>query len=199
MYVPPVHSVSRSANRSRSSWLVHDRDHRHTVSRLCAATRFRRQLIVSPMLRTTFVFAILVNSIAPLVLCFAPTNLRCQRSLRVRPFSKMCSSKVDLDESELKAILSTATIAAKKAGEIIISNSSGADVTKTKANPRDLLTLIDPLCEKIIKSTVLADFPSHDFLGEEDVPPGKEASAAALDAKLKTEKDFLWIVDPVRN
>lgn len=154
-------------------------------------------MIVSPMLRTIFVFAILVNSIAPLVLCFAPTNLRCQRSLRVRPFSKMCSSKVDLDESELKAILSTATIAAKKAGEIIISNSSGADVTKTKANPRDLLTLIDPLCEKIIKSTVLADFPSHDFLGEEDVPPGKEASAAALDAKLKTEKDFLWIVDPI--
>jgi fructose-1,6-bisphosphatase/inositol monophosphatase family enzyme len=100
-----------------------------------------------------------------------------------------------LTESDLKSILSVATTAAKKAGQIIVSNAGGADVTKTKANPRDLLTMIDPLCEKAIRETVLASFPSHDFLGEEDVPPGKEASAAALDAKLKTDKDFLWIVD----
>ena len=100
-----------------------------------------------------------------------------------------------LPESELQSILDIATAAAKKAGEIIVQNSSGADVTKTKANSKDLLTMIDPMCEKIIKETVLAEFPTHDFLGEEDVPAGKEASAAALDAKLKTDKDFLWIVD----
>ncbi|GFH58190.1 hypothetical protein CTEN210_14666 [Chaetoceros tenuissimus] len=102
-----------------------------------------------------------------------------------------------LPESELQSILDIATTAAKKAGEIIVQNSSGADVTKTKANSKDLLTMIDPMCEKIIKETVLAEFPTHDFLGEEDVPAGKEASAAALDAKLKTDKDFLWIVDPI--
>jgi myo-inositol-1(or 4)-monophosphatase len=105
------------------------------------------------------------------------------------------SSHSPLTESDLKSILSVATTAAKRAGEIIVSNAGGADVTKTKANPRDLLTLIDPLCEKAIRETVLEVFPSHDFLGEEDVPPGKEASAAALDVKLKTDKDFLWIVD----
>ena len=66
----------------------------------------------------------------------------------------MSCSKEGLKESELQSILSAATVAAKKAGEIIISNSSGADVTKTKANPRDLLTLIDPLCEKTIKNGV---------------------------------------------
>lgn len=45
----------------------------------------------------------------------------------------------------------------------------------------------------------MATFPQHDFLGEEDVPPGKEASAAALDAKLSsdTSGDWLWIVDPI--
>lgn len=102
-----------------------------------------------------------------------------------------------LPESELQSILDIATTAAKKAGEIIVQNSSGADVTKTKANSKDLLTMIDPMCEKIIKETVLAAFPTHDFLGEEDVPAGKEASAAALDAKLKTDKDYLWIVDPI--
>jgi myo-inositol-1(or 4)-monophosphatase len=45
---------------------------------------------------------------------------------------------------------------------------------------------------------VLETFPSHDFLGEEDVAPGKEASAAALDAKLSSSTgEWLWIVDPI--
>ncbi len=122
---------------------------------------------------------------------FTPsTNIGIKRSLL-----KMSSS--DLSEAELQAILNTATDAAKKAGDIILSNAAGADVTKTKANPRDLLTMIDPMCEETIRETVLQTFPDHDFLGEEDVPPGKEASAAALDAKLKDGKDFCWIVDPI--
>ena len=47
----------------------------------------------------------------------------------------------------------------------------------------------------------MASFPDHDFLGEEDVAPGKEASAAALESKLVTSNDkedsWLWIVDPI--
>jgi myo-inositol-1(or 4)-monophosphatase len=44
----------------------------------------------------------------------------------------------------------------------------------------------------------LATFPNHDFLGEEDVAPGKEASASALEAKLSSsDSDWLWIVDPI--
>ena len=43
---------------------------------------------------------------------------------------------------------------------------------------------------------MLQTFPDHNFLGEEDVSPGKEASAAALDAKL-VDDGFLWIVDPI--
>jgi len=93
----------------------------------------------------------------------------------------------------------------KKAGDIILGNSGGAEITKHKANSRDLLTLIDPLCEKTIRTTVLDRFPDHDFLGEEDVPPGKEASAAAIEEKLnkngsasnKNGSDWLWIVDPI--
>lgn len=41
-------------------------------------------------------------------------------------------------------------------------------------------------------------FPNHDFLGEEDVSPGKEASAAAIEAKLSnSDSTWLWIVDPI--
>lgn len=98
----------------------------------------------------------------------------------------------------LEQVLSVAMDAGKKAGDIILGNAGGAEVVNRKANSRDLLTLIDPLCEKAIKETVLATFPNHDFLGEEDVPPGKEASAAAIDEKLKNSKsDWLWIVDPI--
>ena len=50
---------------------------------------------------------------------------------------------------------------------------------------------------KTIREIVHATFPDHDFLGEEDVPPGKEASAAALDALLEKSNDWLWIVDPI--
>jgi myo-inositol-1(or 4)-monophosphatase len=106
------------------------------------------------------------------------------------------------DEStvNLERVLKVAVAASKKAGEIILRNAGGADVSSRKANSRDLLTLIDPLCEEVIRETVLAEFPTHDFLGEEDVDPGRDASARALDAKLNSKEkmnEWLWIVDPI--
>ncbi len=105
---------------------------------------------------------------------------------------------------ELNALLEVAIDAAKEAGQIILSNMNGAEITKLKANPRDLLTKIDPLCESVIKEKVLNQFPTHNFLGEEDVDPGKDASAKALEDKLfgksgdsSSNSDYLWIVDPI--
>jgi hypothetical protein len=128
-----------------------------------------------------------------------------------------------VNDKLLSQVLEVAIDASKKAGDIIIGNAGPTEVTQRKANSRDLLTLIDPLCEKVrpsftwlalpylapqlsacffcfvtfqvIKETVLASFPDHDFLGEEDVLPGKAASAAALEAKLVNARDaWLWIV-----
>ena len=56
----------------------------------------------------------------------------------------------------------------------------GAAVTKTKLSNKDLLTEIDPQCQRIIETLVLKHFPQHKFLGEESVPPGAVESAAAL-------------------
>ena len=118
----------------------------------------------------------------------------------------MTSSTANIElpsQDKLDSLLSVAIEASKLAGEIILGNAGGADVLKSKANSRDLLTLIDPLCEKTIKETVQATFPTHAFLREEDVPPGKEASAAAIEAKLQQlndaadEDNYLWIVDPI--
>lgn len=53
--------------------------------------------------------------------------------------------------------------------------------------------------KQTIKETILSAYPTHDFLGEEDVPAGAEASAAAIEEKLiNSSKDsYLWIVDPI--
>jgi hypothetical protein len=56
------------------------------------------------------------------------------------------------DDALLDQILQVAIDASKKAGEIILGNAGGAEVTERKANSRDLLTLIDPLCEKVRQS-----------------------------------------------
>jgi hypothetical protein len=49
----------------------------------------------------------------------------------------------------LNDILQVAIAASKKAGDIILGNAGGVEITERKANSRDLLTLIDPLCEKV--------------------------------------------------
>jgi len=120
------------------------------------------------------------------------------------------------NDDELSSLLDVAIHAAKLAGSIIVTNMEDKtnSITKTKDSSRDLLTLIDPLCENVIRTTILETFPTHDFLGEEDVPPGKEASAAAIDNKLQSllaapsssssasstssqHNRYLWIVDPI--
>jgi myo-inositol-1(or 4)-monophosphatase len=59
----------------------------------------------------------------------------------------------------------------RKRLEILIGDVGGAKVTERNVNSRDLLALIDPLCEKTIRETLLSTFSNHNFLGEEDVPP----------------------------
>ncbi|KAL7517384.1 hypothetical protein ACHAWX_002334 [Stephanocyclus meneghinianus] len=140
------------------------------------------------------------TAFTPLLALYPPIR-RASSSSPQRSTQSFMESTTDdsaLSEEHLESLLSVAIAASKKAGEIILGNAGGAEVTERKANSRDLLTLVDPLCEKTIRETILSSYPSHDFLGEEDVPPGAEASAAAIDEKLKNNKSgFLWIVDPI--
>ncbi|GKY94759.1 hypothetical protein MPSEU_000441300 [Mayamaea pseudoterrestris] len=132
---------------------------------------------------------------------FSPRSINNRRGVVANPLATttvttMCAT--ELSHDLLDHVLEVAIQASKKAGDLILGNAGGAVVTKSKANSRDLLTLIDPMCEAIIKETVLNAFPDHDFLGEEDVMPGKHASAAAIEAKLGLAvSDWLWVVDPI--
>ena len=73
------------------------------------------------------------------------------------------------EEGILASLLDVAVRAAILAGDIISTNTADKttnSATKTKANSRDLLTLVDPMCEEVIRRTILDSFPDHDFLGE---------------------------------
>lgn len=57
------------------------------------------------------------------------------------------------------------------------------------------MTKVDKECQEMIESRIKTSFPTHDFLGEENVLPGAEASAQALEEMIA--KEWLWIVDPI--
>jgi Inositol monophosphatase family len=112
----------------------------------------------------------------------------------------------DVQDAMLDAILDVAILASRRAAAIIAEHSAQGtvDVLKTKSNNRrDLLTLIDPLCERTIQETIHTYFPHHAFLGEEGVVgvaecggTAADAANAALEEKL-TLGGWLWIVDPI--
>jgi hypothetical protein len=62
---------------------------------------------------------------------------------------RLASSLPDDNDQTLQEVLQVAVEASKKAGEIILKHADGADVVETKATRRDLLTLVDPMCEKV--------------------------------------------------
>ena len=77
-------------------------------------------------------------------------------------------------------------------------NHKALTILLDKSQNSLLLFPFDKTKKKTIRETILASYPTHSFLGEEDVPPGAEASAKAIDEKLKNcESGFLWIVDPI--
>ena len=108
---------------------------------------------------------------------------------------RMCGPGVaPYSTDELASVLSVAKEAARAAGAVMQANI-GAAVTKTKCSNKDLLTEIDPLCQRVISDKVAANFPAHKFLGEESVAAGDEASSEALADLIKA--DWQWVVDPI--
>ena len=68
------------------------------------------------------------------------------------------------------------------------------DVT-SKIGSRDILTKVDLEAQDLIKAAIMGAYPTHAFLGEEDLPPGRDAARQAIEALAGAE--HLWIVDPV--
>jgi hypothetical protein len=95
------------------------------------------------------------------------------------------------------AVLAVAIRAARVAGARIASFTGGVPVLKTKADFQDLVTATDRECQDDVLRVIREAFgDAHEFLGEEDVPPGAEASAAAIASVLARGKP-VWVVDPI--
>ena len=103
-----------------------------------------------------------------------------------------------LTDAELSTILAVATRAARLAGARIREFSlAPPPVLATKADFADLVTEVDKQCQDLILGAVREAFgASHEFLGEEDVPPGAAAAAAAIAAVLARRRP-VWVVDPI--
>ncbi|MCL6446502.1 MAG: inositol monophosphatase [Alicyclobacillus sp.] len=96
---------------------------------------------------------------------------------------------------DLRAVLQVAAAAALEAGDYFQAKLDEVKQVKTKSSPSDLVTEVDPACERMIRTRIHAQFPDHAVLGEETTAPGAEASAAAVSAVAAAPS--LWIVDPL--
>ena len=102
-------------------------------------------------------------------------------------------------DSDVEDVLDLAAVVAERAARaagLEILAGMGADVRKEKANFKDIVTEVDGRCQELIKAEIAAEFPDHDFLGEEDVPPGSAEAAAAIETSLASA-EWCWICDPV--
>ena len=97
--------------------------------------------------------------------------------------------------TDFNAVLNVAIAAARAAGAHMKSQLSTSRVEKTKSCKDDLVTVVDQQCQDLVFALIQESFPSHEFLGEENVAPGSEASAQALQNLVS--KEWLWIVDPI--
>lgn len=78
---------------------------------------------------------------------------------------------------------------AARAGGKVLRSMQGQVEAREKA-PADLVTEADVMSQEAIRECLLARFPDHGFLGEED-------SAADLAAGPHEAREYTWIVDPL--
>ncbi len=94
-------------------------------------------------------------------------------------------------QDELKTVLKAALFA----GDYFQSRIDQVQNVKMKSSPSDLVTEVDPYCERIIRETIHRCFDEDFILGEESVAPGAKAAKEAVnEAELSNR---LWIVDPL--
>ncbi|MDQ0190894.1 inositol monophosphatase [Alicyclobacillus cycloheptanicus] len=97
--------------------------------------------------------------------------------------------------ADLQVVLATAMQAAAAAGAYFRARIDEQKDVKIKTTLADVVTEVDPACERMIRDIITAAFPNHSILGEETTAPGTEASAAAV-AEV-ADHPSLWIIDPL--
>ena len=76
-------------------------------------------------------------------------------------------------------------------GRARVSRKGPVEDAGGRATSRDLVTEVDLEVQRLVRSSVAAEFPEHAFLGEEDCGSVAESLAASA------SDDWLWVVDPI--
>jgi len=84
-------------------------------------------------------------------------------------------------------MIETATRAARAAGKLLLEMQAG--ITVREKGPKDLVTEADLAAQEVIRDILLGEFPSHEFVGEEDNLPPMPAHSSGSRCR--------WIVDPL--
>jgi len=88
-------------------------------------------------------------------------------------------------QKEINAILSTAKIASKKAGNYLLKNFRQHDPSKySYKKHREIVTQADKKANEIIIKTIKEKFPEHNIVSEEASYP-------------KNKSAFIWYIDPL--
>jgi len=88
------------------------------------------------------------------------------------------------DENDRDALLTLAVETACAAGRLLADRRSRPAVVGTKTSPTDVVTEMDHMAERLIRSRILAERPHDAILGEEEGQTGGDAPVR-------------WIVDPL--
>ena len=99
----------------------------------------------------------------------------------------MNSDNNSVDTKMLEELESASQEAARLGGEVL-KKWLGKTTTTEKNGPQDLVTQADFESQTVIQNFLSKEFPSHQFIGEED--QGDHASDPAA-------SEFCWIVDPL--
>lgn len=83
---------------------------------------------------------------------------------------------------------------AKKAGDYILTRERGKFTVEEKISSYDYVTDVDTSSEALIKSSLHALFPDHDFAGEES---GMDEDEMKHRLTHMSENDYCWVVDPL--
>jgi myo-inositol-1(or 4)-monophosphatase len=120
--------------------------------------------------------------------------------------------QTELSAADYQGLVQTAEQAARAAGQVIVDHlacaskrddaaaSTTTSSSKVKTSIKDIVTLHDTQAQEKVQALIRANYPTHSFLGEEDVAPGAAASEQALIDLLDGDagqSGFLWICDPI--
>ena len=155
------------------------------------------QLLGKKIVRSHLFFQI---ALTIAVICFSSVSsfqkYSCGRALFSKsPDFRLQTMKGQIEQESIEKVASDAV---RAAGNIIRQGSGTIDLssgTKSKIGSRDIVTECDTNAQVAIIQIIKDKFPSHKFLGEEDVAPGRAAATAAINEKVSEE--HLWIIDPI--